>query len=42
MELGDFGALDRRPDGRFTVGLRLWHLGTLAPLTESLRAIAPL
>ncbi|MFJ1973641.1 IclR family transcriptional regulator [Streptomyces sp. NPDC087903] len=40
MELADFGALDRRPDGRFTVGLRLWQLGTLAPLTESLRTLA--
>ncbi|MGW3419274.1 IclR family transcriptional regulator [Streptomyces phaeochromogenes] len=40
MELADFGALDRRPDGRFTVGLRLWRLGTLAPLTESLRTLA--
>ncbi|MFI6466284.1 helix-turn-helix domain-containing protein [Streptomyces sp. NPDC050528] len=41
MELADFGAPDRRPDGRFTVGLRLWQLGTLTPLTESLCAIAP-
>lgn len=40
MELTDSGALDRRPDGRFTVGLRLWQLGTLAPLTESLRTLA--
>jgi hypothetical protein len=40
MELTDFGALDRRPDGRFTVGLRLWQLGTLAPLTEALRTPA--
>ncbi|MFD3619478.1 IclR family transcriptional regulator [Streptomyces sp. NPDC058676] len=40
VELTDFGALDRRPDGRFTVGLRLWQLGTLAPLTESLRTLA--
>lgn len=40
MELADFGALDRQPDGRFTVGLRLWQLGTLAPLTESLRTLA--
>ncbi|MFI1354504.1 IclR family transcriptional regulator [Streptomyces sp. NPDC020898] len=40
VELTGFGALDRRPDGRFTVGLRLWQLGTLAPLTESLRTLA--
>ncbi|MBP2327187.1 DNA-binding IclR family transcriptional regulator [Kibdelosporangium banguiense] len=40
VELVDSGALDRRPDGRFTVGLRLWQLGTLAPLTEPLRALA--
>lgn len=40
MELTDWGALDRRPDGRFTVGLRLWQLGTLAPLTEPLRTLA--
>ncbi|TMR94154.1 IclR family transcriptional regulator [Nonomuraea basaltis] len=40
MELVAAGALDRREDGRFTVGLRLWQLGTLAPLTESLRSLA--
>jgi DNA-binding IclR family transcriptional regulator len=40
MELTDSGALDRLPDGRFTVGLRLWQLGTLAPLTEGLRTLA--
>lgn len=39
-ELVAAGALDQRPDGRFTVGLRLWRLGTLAPLTESLRTRA--
>lgn len=40
LELAKAGALDQRPDGRFTIGLRLWQLGTLAPLTESLRAMA--
>ncbi|MDX2529756.1 IclR family transcriptional regulator domain-containing protein [Streptomyces europaeiscabiei] len=40
MELTDFGALDRRPDARFTVGRRLWQLGTLAPLAESPRTLA--
>jgi DNA-binding IclR family transcriptional regulator len=40
MELADAGALNRLPDGRFTVGLRLWQLGTLAPLTEGLRSKA--
>jgi DNA-binding IclR family transcriptional regulator len=40
MELTDSGALNRRPDGRFTVGLRLWQLGTLSPLTEPLRTLA--
>ncbi|NKQ52517.1 IclR family transcriptional regulator [Amycolatopsis sp. K13G38] len=39
-ELTAAGALERRPDGRFTVGLRLWQLGTLAPLTEPLRNLA--
>jgi DNA-binding IclR family transcriptional regulator len=40
LELTRAGALDQRPDGRFTIGLRLWQLGTLAPLTESLRTAA--
>ncbi|MBQ0825389.1 IclR family transcriptional regulator [Streptomyces tagetis] len=40
LELTKAGALERRPDGRFAVGLRLWRLGTLAPLTESLRTMA--
>jgi DNA-binding IclR family transcriptional regulator len=40
LELVEAGALERRRDGRFTVGLRLWQLGTLAPLTESLRTLA--
>ncbi|MFI0481411.1 IclR family transcriptional regulator [Actinomadura sp. 9N215] len=40
LELTDVGALSRQHDGRFTIGLRLWQLGTLAPLTESLRSQA--
>ena len=40
MELVDVGALERREDGRFTIGLRLWQLGTLAPRTEFLRTLA--
>lgn len=40
LELTRAGALEQRPDGRFAVGLRLWRLGTLAPLTESLRSSA--
>jgi DNA-binding IclR family transcriptional regulator len=40
MELVDVGAVERQDDGRFTVGLRLWQLGTLAPRTESLRSLA--
>lgn len=40
LELVAAGALDRDSGGRFTVGLRLWQLGTLAPHTESLRVIA--
>lgn len=40
LELVAAGAVERRADGLYTVGLRLWRLGTLAPRTESLRAIA--
>ena len=40
LELTKAGALDQHPNGRFAVGLRLWQLGTLAPLTESLRTMA--
>lgn len=39
-ELLNAGALDRTQDGRFTVGLRLWQLGTLAPLSVPLRTVA--
>jgi len=40
LELVQAGALDKAPDGVFTVGTRLWQLGTLAPLTEPLRMVA--
>jgi DNA-binding IclR family transcriptional regulator len=40
LELTKAGALERRANGRFAVGIRLWQLGTLAPLTESLRTMA--
>ncbi|GHF35248.1 DNA-binding IclR family transcriptional regulator [Amycolatopsis bartoniae] len=40
VELTGAGALERGEDGRYTVGLRLWQLGTLAPRTEPLRALA--
>lgn len=40
LELTNCGALDRHVNGRFTIGVRLWQLGTLAPLTESLRTMA--
>ncbi|MEU6153652.1 IclR family transcriptional regulator [Actinosynnema sp. NPDC047251] len=40
VELTEAGALSRDHDGRFTIGLRLWQLGTLAPLTEALRTSA--
>lgn len=40
LELTRAGALDQRANGRYAVGLRLWRLGTLAPLTESLRTMA--
>lgn len=40
LELVEAGALDRAPDGGFTVGIRLWQLGTLAPLSVPLRTVA--
>ncbi|PPF41074.1 MULTISPECIES: IclR family transcriptional regulator [unclassified Rathayibacter] len=39
-ELVEWGGLARRDDGRYTLGLRLWELGTRVPATRSLRAIA--
>ncbi|MET9793800.1 IclR family transcriptional regulator [Streptomyces canus] len=40
LELLDAGALDRAADGAFSVGMRLWQLGTLAPLSVPLRTAA--
>lgn len=40
LELVRAGALDRAADGTFTVGIRLWQLGTLAPLSMPLRTVA--
>lgn len=40
LELAEAGALDRDERGQFTVGLRVWQLGTLAPSTEPLRLAA--
>lgn len=37
LELAELGLLDRRPDGAFTIGLGLWELGELAPVSMRLR-----
>ncbi|RJQ90023.1 helix-turn-helix domain-containing protein [Amycolatopsis panacis] len=29
--LTEWGALERRSDGRFQIGMRLWYVGALAP-----------
>ncbi|WP_306204649.1 IclR family transcriptional regulator [Actinoplanes sp. RD1] len=34
------GALDRRPDGEYVIGRRLWDLGLLAPVQTGLRQAA--
>jgi DNA-binding IclR family transcriptional regulator len=39
-ELTDWGALERTPSGRYQVGLRLFHVGMLAPAQRSLREVA--
>ncbi|WP_369258740.1 IclR family transcriptional regulator [Geodermatophilus amargosae] len=39
-ELTDWGALARRPDGRYEIGRRLWDLGLLAPVSLELRQVA--
>ena len=36
-ELVDWGALERGPDGRYRIGLRLWEVGSLAPRGLGLR-----
>jgi DNA-binding IclR family transcriptional regulator len=35
-----WGALERGTDGRFTVGLRLWEVASLAPRSQGLKQIA--
>ena len=39
-ELSEWGALDRREDGRYVVGRRIWDLGLLAPVQTGLREVA--
>jgi DNA-binding IclR family transcriptional regulator len=39
-ELATWGALTRRPDGRYEIGRRLWDLGLLAPVQLELRQVA--
>ena len=39
-ELTTWGALSRRPDGRYEVGRKLWDLGLLAPVQLELRQVA--
>lgn len=39
-ELVAWGALERRADGRYQIGLRLWHTGALAPVHQDLRSVA--
>lgn len=39
-KLAELGALERRPDGRYVLGLRLLELASLAPRGHGLRAVA--
>src|SRR3954469_18655594 len=39
-ELTAWGALSRRPDGRYEIGRKLWDLGLLAPVQLELRQVA--
>ncbi|MCZ4519440.1 IclR family transcriptional regulator [Rhodococcus ruber] len=39
-ELATFGALERRRDGKYQIGLRLWEAGALAPRSQGLREVA--
>lgn len=39
-ELLQWGALERRADGRYQIGLRLRHTGALAPVCRDLRSVA--
>src|SRR3954447_4712942 len=41
-ELAAWGALARRPDGRYEIGRKLWDLGLLAPVQLELRQVASL
>jgi DNA-binding IclR family transcriptional regulator len=36
----EWGALERDPAGRFSIGLRLWEVGSLAPRGHGLRQVA--
>ena len=40
LELVEWGALERGPDGRFRIGLRLWEVASLAPRGLGLREAA--
>lgn len=39
-ELTEWGALSRRPDGRYRIGQRLWNLGMLAAVQADLQEVA--
>jgi DNA-binding IclR family transcriptional regulator len=39
-DLVTWGALHRRPDGRYEIGRKLWDLGLLAPVQSELREVA--
>jgi len=39
-DLAAWGALARRPDGRYEIGRKLWDLGLLAPVQLELRQVA--
>lgn len=40
VELADWGGLERLPDGRYGVGVRLWEIGTHAQQHRGMRAAA--
>lgn len=39
-ELSAWEALERRDDGRYVIGRRIWELGLLAPVSHELRSVA--
>lgn len=39
-ELVEWGALEKSPDGRYRIGLRLWEVALLAPRAHDLRELA--